>query len=51
MTTMRAVRAHPRGGAQHLRLKRAGVGDEIIEGLDEESARAVVADIRSDAIH
>lgn len=31
-------------------LERAGVGNEIIEALDEESARDLVADIRSDAI-
>ena len=31
-------------------LERAGVGDETIEALDEESARELVAGIRSDAI-
>jgi hypothetical protein len=30
-------------------LQRAGVSDEIMETLDEESARDLVADIRSDA--
>ena len=31
-------------------LQRAGVSDEIIEGLDEETARGLVAEIRSDEI-
>jgi hypothetical protein len=29
-------------------LQRAGVGDETIKGLDEATARDVVAEIRSD---
>jgi len=31
-------------------LERAGVGDETIGALDEETARDLVAEIRSDAI-
>jgi hypothetical protein len=31
-------------------LQRAGVSDEIIKGLDEETARSLVAEIRSDEI-
>jgi hypothetical protein len=31
-------------------LKRAGVSDESIEGLDEERARDLITEIRSDAM-
>ena len=31
-------------------LERAGVGNPTIEGLDEETARDLIAEIRSDAI-
>jgi hypothetical protein len=31
-------------------LERAGVADEAIEALDEETARDLVAEIRSDAV-
>jgi hypothetical protein len=31
-------------------LQRAGVSDETIQGLDEETARELVAEIRSNAV-
>jgi hypothetical protein len=31
-------------------LQRAGVSDETIQGLDEETARALVAEMRSNAV-